>query len=99
MLIDGIDSLILVIASNDGYAVGQRLEHLVQISLAPPQGVFGSLAIGDIDDDRSKRSRCAFRRRNSERIDMGPYGLAILAPVTLLNLVNIGACRLHRVLR
>ena len=84
ILINWIDPFIPVIPSNDRHAVRHRLEYLVQIRLTAPQGVFGSLSVGDVDNDCTEEGRCVVCRWNGKCGDVGPYSPAVLAPVALL---------------
>src|SRR5437763_14049839 len=72
--------------------VGDRSRHLAQqhdpieareIGLGLLQSRLGAFAIGDVDDNCATEGWRAVCRGNDKRSDVGPYDLAILAPVTL----------------
>ena len=67
------------------YFSEERRQELVLGSVGCLPSILGVLAIGNVDNNRSKKSRRAFRRPNQRRMDVGPYDFTILATVTLFD--------------
>src|SRR5208337_2796303 len=68
-----------------------------QERFAPPQGVLGPLAVGDVDDHPGKETGRAIGRRNQRGIKVDPYGYAVLAHVALLDPITAAWAGYNRI--